>query len=520
MKCKVPVSVSLLAASTIALSSSFAFAAEVPVSFFTLAKELRQDARAGTLITFSLYDEDSCSSVPLASETLDINAVDVMQVVQNSRVRGDDASTKKLIELHHVMNVVAAPGTDLYLQVTGTGIVSPSDPGGCQAQEPLGQSGATGPAGPVGPAGPTGPVGPAGADGADGADGVDGADGATGPAGATGATGPAGATGADGADGATGPVGPTPYEYWVDSSTGTPAGPVFNTIQNAVDNSIKPATIYVKQGSYTENVTITTLTDNIVLRAETETLTYGTVINGTISFSGNDSAALVGLYLPHNPGSVALIQHTGTGTMRINNCSIQNTAGYPAISLNNASGRVAVDASVLRSDGAAGGQPSVLVTSGIFNAYRTSIIDAGETTNVGMRVIAGSGNAYGPESMAGQLSVSGSATSTISQMNISSGAAPAVLTTSSGLVTLSLVGLTTTATPAVVNAASPVAYSLVGYGSSGTGFTTPAFTGTAPIAIGVSGAPGSGNIVCVKTNGTLGYCATVPAGSPVLCTCN
>ena len=325
--------------------------------------------------------------------------------------------------------------------------------------------GATGAAGATGPAGPEGPTGPAG------------------PQGDTGPTGPQGLLGPAGPQG---DMGPSPYRFFVDAAAGSPTGPVvFDAIQPALDAAalVAPAVVVVAAGTYVENLT---LPDDVSLRGASERLTHSTVVDGSLSYAGSTEASVVGLFLSSGSVSGALVQHSGVGLLRLFQCAVQNTAAFPAATLSGGGTFEATDC-VLRSDGGTGGLAALHVTSGAFVGFTTNVIGnaavfPAEVADVSARIEGASGfELYGPASVLGQVDVAGAtATAVLSNLSIDSGTVPAVRSASTGLVTLSVVGLNTNASVAVDNgASSPVAYSKLGYGGGGLGFTNGPTTGMA-----------------------------------------
>jgi len=282
----------------------------------------------------------------------------------------------------------------------------------------------------------------------------------------------------------------------VDPLNGTPAGPVvFDTIQPAIDagSLVPPAVVVIMSGTYTENLT---LADGVSLRGESEMLTHATILDGSLAYAGSGEASVIGLFVPTGSVAAALVQHTGTGLLRLFNCSIQNTAAFPALEVSGGGQLEATDC-VLRSDGGTGGLGAVRVASGSFTGFRTNVIGNAaifpsvvpETS----ALVEGSASLelFGPGSLTGQVDVAGvTATGVLSNVSIDGGIQPAVHSASSSPVTLSLVGLSTSAAVAVDNGpTSPVTYAMIGYGGSGVGFTNGPTTGMAT-AMPTEGADG------------------------------
>jgi hypothetical protein len=370
-----------------------------------------------------------------------------------------------------------------------TGVQGPAGPtgsagaqGATGAQGPAGAQGVTGAQGPAGPIGPTGAMGPAGTNGANGATGPQGP---TGQTGATGATGAPGATGGTGATGATGPA--TPHMLVADASAIGSVGPViFEKIDDAITaaTSMTPATIFIKPGTYTETLT---LPDDVTLRADTEVLSYQTVLKGTISYSGSTMASIIGLYIPHSSGP--LITHSGTGVLRIENCSIQNTGGDSAVLLSG-TGTVNATDCVLRSDAAAVDLAAcvVVTAAGKFNSFGGNVINtlAGAPSGKSLHVTAAAGAAsaglFGPGTINGQVHIgSATATASISQVTVTSPGLSAIKSDSSAGIFVTLAGLVSSSGSAAIDncATCAVVYSLVGYGGTDSGFTNGVTTGFA-----------------------------------------
>lgn len=182
------------------LVAQLASASVIPTSYFVSLRDLKRNAPAGTLVTFSLYNNSSCTGTPLAADAVDIDTVLLLKErVTGFRPKKSAFRVVKAVALHHEFTVTPNPSGDLFVKAeSGAGVIVTTDTGGpCQAQAPVsgGTIGATGPAGltgPTGPAGSTGPPGSSGPGGPTGATGVAGLTGPTGPAGPSGPTGPAG----------------------------------------------------------------------------------------------------------------------------------------------------------------------------------------------------------------------------------------------------------------------------------------------------------------------------------------
>lgn len=116
------------------LSATSASAAVIPTTYMVQLKELRQNAPAGTMVTFELHEDATCSSL-IASDTLDIDDVPIKQKVKTQKPR-QGSKALSLVELHHVFSVTPTAGADLFVRVTGSGMVAPAVLGDCQPQEP------------------------------------------------------------------------------------------------------------------------------------------------------------------------------------------------------------------------------------------------------------------------------------------------------------------------------------------------------------------------------------------------
>ena len=170
-----------LAAMALALKAAPALAIDLPVSYNVTDLSLRKAVTASTQLTFSYYSDSSCTTL-IASEVLSAGDPSITPDAFMTSVVKGGAPRQKLVTLRHVL-IDAPPTPTLYLEVTGTGLVSDSP--SCQAQVPTssGEQGATG------------------ATGGNGANGTNGTNGATGPQGIQGSTGAAGNDGATGDQG-------------------------------------------------------------------------------------------------------------------------------------------------------------------------------------------------------------------------------------------------------------------------------------------------------------------------------
>jgi hypothetical protein len=294
-------------------------------------------------------------------------------------------------------------------------------------------------------------------------------------------------------------------------------GQPYSTIQSAINaaHSAGGGTVLVHAGTYTENLI---LADDVIVSAASESLTYQTHLNGTVSYSGSGGPSLIGFVITPNPSALAqaLVVYTGTYKLRLFNCSIDNTGGYPAVTLNTATGDMEVENSVLRSDG--GSQPSVLVTNGKFSASTTNV--GGDAANPSLQVQAGQGNLYGPATITGPVVVNGG-TSTLSTVTISAGTAAAVSAAAGTTVYLAQVGVNTTHVPAI-SSAGTVYYSVVGYSNTGAGIVAatlvPAPMDPGRLILPVEVPLGAGHALCVTSVGDVGHC-TSGVSSSGTCTC-
>jgi hypothetical protein len=103
-------------------------AASLPVSYLVEEKPLKV-AIAGTPLTFSLYSDDTCTTLV---ESVQINVEDVTVLVKLKQMTPkNDTKLSNTVELRHTLAGVAPSATN-FLRVSGDGVVAVGDP--CQAQ--------------------------------------------------------------------------------------------------------------------------------------------------------------------------------------------------------------------------------------------------------------------------------------------------------------------------------------------------------------------------------------------------
>jgi hypothetical protein len=289
---------------------------------------------------------------------------------------------------------------------------------------------------------------------------------------------------------------------WVDGDNGSPTGPiVFDTIQGAIDAGAgmapTPVVVLIKPGLYIEDLV---LVDGVILTASTESLTYKTILQGTITYAGSTETSIIGLHLVHTSSS-SLVYVSSSCLLRLYNCSFQNNGDAPVVELDHASAQLSATSCVLRADGLSTGAAAVYVQQGHFQGFGTNV--HAPLTERSCLVLSSSRlDLFGPSTVEGQVSFqNGSATEdcTLSEVNIRSGALVCVeKSLSAKLLVMTLVGCTTTASVAIDND-GPVAYAQVGYGGTGMGFSNPL---PSPLAIPIP-LEGADNTKYDKTRVTL-----------------
>jgi hypothetical protein len=129
----------LALAAAVLLAPGSSLAVEVPVRYLVQEKPLKQQAPAGTMLTFSLWNELECCedpfacgfpSTPVETGTIAIDDVSILSRVKPLTPKGG-AKVPNSVEIQATIDVPSAEGP-LYLSVGGAGIVPVG--GVCQAQ--------------------------------------------------------------------------------------------------------------------------------------------------------------------------------------------------------------------------------------------------------------------------------------------------------------------------------------------------------------------------------------------------
>ncbi len=320
---------------------------------------------------------------------------------------------------------------------------------------PMGFTGNTGPMGPVGPIGPMGLTGDTGPQGDPGVQGMMGFQGAMGPAGAT------------GAPGATGPQGAAASKYLVGPA---PSGSPYASIQAAINAAVSdgatvssPAVVFVQPGTYTENVT---MAPGVSVQAVVDHRSFSTTLNGVlmVSFATTDDlASWNGVDISRG------ISFTGGVKQQLflSSATIYSNGGGSPLVMNNvaAGSRVEARDVLFRNTSAAPG-PAADISAGTLEAVGSAFRNNDASNNGVSVALSGTGAAYlGTFELFGKATSTSSATLSLNQGVIHSGASQGVVAGGSGTVLMSTVGLETF-TPGDVVADSgpgPVYYSVLTY---------------------------------------------------------
>ena len=113
------------------------WAADVPVSYLVDQRTLTANAPAGTALTFTLYNDNACTS-RVASQVVNVENVQAMEWLKLLTPRG--ASPAPLTARLTTTLPGVTAGGNLYLTVTGTGVTPRG--AACQAQATVEQGGA------------------------------------------------------------------------------------------------------------------------------------------------------------------------------------------------------------------------------------------------------------------------------------------------------------------------------------------------------------------------------------------
>lgn len=323
------------------------------------------------------------------------------------------------------------------------------DPGVAGPQGPQGDPGIAGPQGLQGPqgdpglAGPQGVAGPQGPQGDPGLAGPPGVAGPQGPQGDPGVQGPIGPQGIPGNDGAPGAPGVNAARYIVDAGgMGT-----HTTIQGAINSAISdgynagnPTTILVRNGSYTENVT---LAGGINLQSSTAGKSFATAINGSVSLSGEGVVSMNGIDVNAPTNSDAMTVVGGAFTQLYLSDSVAYSSGTGrslVLSAASSSSGVIIDNVNFRSVGGGTGTP-VVIASGTLQGRSGTFWPSSPATPA----ISASGGAVWLQTadVFGQVDLSGNAAFSIGNSQIRSGNQPGVIDNSSADIIVADTGFNT-----------------------------------------------------------------------------
>lgn len=107
-------------------------AADLPVSYKVDMKTLKNDAPAGTMLLFELFDENTCGATPVASDSIAVEQLQI-ELLKLLKPSGAEAPPPKLAVLRTVLAGLSEVPATPYLKVTGDGVLTLQD-GPCQPQ--------------------------------------------------------------------------------------------------------------------------------------------------------------------------------------------------------------------------------------------------------------------------------------------------------------------------------------------------------------------------------------------------
>ena len=251
-------------------------------------------------------------------------------------------------------------------------------------------------------------------------------------------------------------------------------GPVWSTIQSAIDDATARAVITVKAGTYTEDLT---LKEGVHLRAEIEALAYAVTLNGEIAFTGSNGNArttIAGFYIQSGTAPVVDLNQ---GLLEIHNSSIhRSNSGSTDPAAHLTGGRLTLfDSSISSADTDA--TAVIHSDGGDFWSYRSDVFAATGALR-SLHATSGQASVFGPAAVQGFAEYDGAAAGGflgLTDMRVTGATNGAVVSASvgAGNVILSQVGFSGMGGAAVDNDAI-VAHALVVV-SGGTG----TFTSTA-----------------------------------------
>jgi len=247
-------------------------------------------------------------------------------------------------------------------------------------------------------------------------------------------------------------------EYVVDAS----GSGDYTTIQDAIDASqtagLSAAMIFVKPGTYTENLT---LYDGLILRGDN----IQSIITGVHTPPASGSVIFMDLYTT-SATDVITSAAAGTARLRFFNCTFNCTNGY-AIDCANWTGpidmlscgtastadgilRVGASTAILRNSHLGAGATALSITGG------TLLIDNCRINNPISPAGANAGSIVGGSYIGGTITLAGTSALAIANSYISTGAAAALTQSSAGVITLTDTTITSSANPCITGAGAGV----------------------------------------------------------------
>ncbi len=96
-------------------------AADMRVQYDVEDRPFKSQVNSSSLLTFALYSDPACT-VEVMNQELTADELDYVEIVKFRKIRGK-ANVPRLARINVLMSAVASASTELYLKVTGTGIV-------------------------------------------------------------------------------------------------------------------------------------------------------------------------------------------------------------------------------------------------------------------------------------------------------------------------------------------------------------------------------------------------------------
>jgi hypothetical protein len=246
-------------------------------------------------------------------------------------------------------------------------------------------------------------------------------------------------------------------------------------LSDAVDaanlDPVKPVTVLVRAGSYTDDVT---LGDDVHLRADIEALAYAVTLNGTVSFAGatfDDRSTISGLYIQSPTSPVIAVSQ---GKLEIHNSSIHRSDSASTGPVAEVTGgRLTLfDSSVTTADTDA--IAVVSVAGGTFWSYRSDV-SASSEANRSLLVTSGQGSVFGPAAISGYVEYTGPGSGgalTLADLRVSGAANGLVASAAPGAVVVAQSGFRGM-TGAAINNLSAVVHALVTVSGANPTFAIP-----------------------------------------------